>query len=79
MACSPQIDDRDAAGFVPGPEIARPDLKLGGARMREASAPETGHSGFDPELSESCFGHVHSDFSRRVQIVAAPATEKVAT
>ncbi len=79
MANSPQIDDRDAAGFVPRPELARPDLKLGGARMREALAPEIGSSELDPEIPDSCFGRVQPELSRRVHIVAAPAIEQVAT
>lgn len=79
MAYSPQIDDLDVAGFVPGPEIVRPDLKFGIAMMREALAPEIGRSEFNPESSETCFGHDRSERSGRARIVATLAHEQVAT
>ncbi|MDE0697579.1 MAG: hypothetical protein OXH76_17290 [Boseongicola sp.] len=77
MAYSTQFHDHGVAGFVRGSGIARPDLKVGVARMREA--PETGHSEFDPGFSESCFGHVRSELSRRRRIVTALALVQVAT
>lgn len=79
MAHSPQIDGHDDAGRVPRPELARPDLKVGVARIREALVPEIGSSELDPETPDSCFGRVQPELSRRVHIVAAPAIEQVAT
>ena len=79
MAYSPQIDDHGGAGFVPETEVARSDLKFGVARMREALAPEIGHSEFNQKSVEICFGHVPSELSRRVHIGAALAIEQVAT
>ena len=79
MAYSAQVHDRGSADVVPEPKFARPDLKFGVARMGEASVPETGHSEFDPEFSESCFGHVRSELSRRIRIVTALADVQVAT
>ena len=79
MAYSPQIDGHDDAVLVPRPELARPDLKVSVARIHEALAPEIGSSELDPEIPDSCFGHVQPELSRRVHIVAAPAIEQVAT
>ncbi|MDE0524384.1 MAG: hypothetical protein OXH79_20765 [Boseongicola sp.] len=79
MSYLTQVHDFGAAGVVPGPKITRPDLNVGVARMRETPVKKTGHSEFGPELSESGFEHVHSELSRRVHTVAAPAIEQVAT
>ncbi len=79
MAHSLQVRDNGVAGFVPATEIARPGLRAGGARMREALVPETCRSEFNPESSGSCVGHVRSELSRRIRIVAAPALVQVAT
>ena len=79
MTYSPEIDDRDVAGFVPGPEVARPEFKFGVARLCEALEPKIGHSELNPEISRPCFGRVHPEPPKRVHIVAALALEEVAT
>ncbi len=79
MAFSPQIDDHDVAGFVPRPKIVRPALKFSVASMHEALAPEIGFSELNPEFPDTCFVHVNSEHSRRVDIVAALVIEQVAT